>query len=53
MNVSPASSLGARPQTPKVGFAEFWAKKPVLCEAEQRFLLLFPEKEECRLETLI
>jgi hypothetical protein len=32
--------LGARPQTPWVGFAEFWAKE-TFCEAEQTLLLLF------------
>jgi hypothetical protein len=38
-------SLGARPQTPWVGFAEFWAVNRFR-EAEQRFLLLFLEKED-------
>jgi hypothetical protein len=38
--------LGASPQTPWVGFAEFWVNTMVIREAEQRFLLLFLEKEE-------
>jgi hypothetical protein len=38
--------LGGRPPKPPwVGFAEGWANK-TFCEAEQRFLLLFLEKEE-------
>jgi hypothetical protein len=37
--------LGARPQTPRVGFAECWANEPFF-EAEQRFLLRSLEKEE-------
>jgi hypothetical protein len=37
--------LGARPQTPWVGFAEFWVVYGFR-EAEQRFLLLFLEKED-------
>jgi hypothetical protein len=38
------SSLGARPQTPWVGFAEVRAKKPS-AKQNKRFLLLFLEKE--------
>jgi hypothetical protein len=37
-------SLGARPQTPWVRFADY-GQSEVLCKAEQRFLLLFLEKE--------
>jgi hypothetical protein len=37
--------LGASPQTPRVGFAEFWVATD-FHEAEQRFLLLFLEKQE-------
>jgi hypothetical protein len=40
--IKPIDLLGARPQTPRVGFAEVW----VICKAEQRFLLLFLEKNE-------
>jgi hypothetical protein len=36
--------LGARPQTPRVGFAEFWVAKPS-AKQNKRFLL-FLEKEE-------
>jgi hypothetical protein len=36
--------LEARPQAPRVGFAEFWVNKP-FCGAELHFLLLFLEKE--------
>jgi hypothetical protein len=32
--------LGARPQTPRVGFAEIWVKE-TFCEAELMLLLLF------------
>jgi hypothetical protein len=39
-----AQFLGARPQTPRVGFAEVWASE-IFSEAEQRFLFLFLEKE--------
>jgi hypothetical protein len=38
--------LGARPQTPRVGFAEGFGSSVIFCEAELRFLLLFLEKEE-------
>jgi hypothetical protein len=37
--------LGASPQTPWVRFADF-GKTVIFREAEQRFLLLFLEKEE-------
>jgi hypothetical protein len=37
--------LGARPQTPWVGFADF-GQPIAFREAELRFLLLFLEKEE-------
>jgi hypothetical protein len=38
--------LGASPQTPWVGFADFGG---FFCEAEQRFLLLFLEKKSISL----
>jgi hypothetical protein len=37
--------LGARPQTPRVGFAEFWVCK-TFCEAEPQLLLLFWKRRE-------
>jgi hypothetical protein len=37
--------LGARPQTPWVGFAEVWANK-TFCKAEQTLFTSFSGKEE-------
>jgi hypothetical protein len=38
-------SLGASPQTPRVGFAEVGFNSPP-AKQNKRFLLLFPEKED-------
>jgi hypothetical protein len=38
--------LGARPQTPRVGFAEVWAQTGLLRSRITLFALLFLEKEE-------
>jgi hypothetical protein len=37
--------------TDPLGYAEYWGNM-ALCEAEQRFLLLFLEKEECHQPSL-
>jgi hypothetical protein len=44
--------LDTLPQAPWVGFAEFIKDHVNFCEAEQRFLLLFLEKEENYIHTL-